>query len=62
MCRGQKLPRMGSPVFPAKQKRHLDTESTILSGEAQRHLGTRHHPCVSQPGAQPGGGKHSDQT
>lgn len=49
------------PSFLQSKKRRLDAESTVLSTGAQRRLRTRRRPRVRPPGAQPGGGGHSDQ-
>lgn len=52
----------GKSHLSCKQKRPLDTESTVLSAGAQRCLGTRRCPFDHLPGAQLGGGRHLDQT
>lgn len=62
MCQGQKLPRIESPIFPAEQKRHLDTERTALSTGAQWCLRSSHCPFDHLPGAQLGGGWHLGQS
>lgn len=52
----------GKSRLSCKQKRPLDTERTVLSTGAQRCLRTRRCPFDHLPGAQPGGGRHLDQT
>lgn len=62
ICQGQNMPRMESPIFPAEQKKLLDTESAVLSTGAQQYLRTRCCSFDHLPGAQPAGGRHLDQT